>query len=81
MFDKTLNVPLLPAAAARLSDVGEPDNIRLKPLCVTVTVCDATPVPDTVTVAERDVSPVFSCAVTVTIALFEPEVGLSVSHV
>jgi hypothetical protein len=53
----------------------------LAPLCVTVTVCDGTPVPDTVTVAERGVVLVFSCAVTVTIALFEPDVGLSVSHV
>ena len=47
---------------------------------MTVTVCDATPVPDTVTVAERAVEPVFCSAVTVTTALFEPDVGLTVSH-
>ena len=50
------------------------------PACVTVTVCDGTPVAETVTVAERADVPVFCCAVTVTVPLFEPEVGLTVSQ-
>jgi hypothetical protein len=50
------------------------------PLCVTVTVRDGTPVAETVTVAVRAEAPVFSCAVTVTVPLFEPDVGLTVSH-
>ena len=48
---------------------------------MTVTVCDATPVPDTVTVAERVEVLVFCWAVTVTAALLEPDVGLTVSQV
>lgn len=50
------------------------------PLCVTATVCDGTPVAETVTVAMRAEALVFSCAVTVTVPLFEPDVGLTVSH-
>jgi hypothetical protein len=50
------------------------------PLCVTVTVCDGAPVAETVTVAVRAEALVFSCAVTVTVPLFEPDVGLTVSH-
>jgi hypothetical protein len=50
------------------------------PLCVTVTVCDGTPVAETVTVAVRAEALVFSCAVTVTVPLFEPDVGLTVNH-
>jgi hypothetical protein len=50
------------------------------PLCITVTVCDGTPVAETVTIAVRAEALVFSCAVTVTVPLFEPEVGLTVSH-
>ena len=52
----------------------------LLPLCVAVTVCDGTPVAETVTVAVRAEMLVFSCAVTVTVALFEPDVGFTVSH-
>ena len=52
----------------------------LPPLCVTVTVRDGTPVAETVTVAARAEALVFSCAVTVTVLLFEPDVGLTVSH-
>ena len=50
------------------------------PLCVTVTVCDGAPVAETVTVAVREEALVFPCAVTVTAPLFEPDVGLTVSH-
>ena len=52
----------------------------LLPLCVTATVCDGRPVAETVTVAVRAEVPVFACAVTVTVPLFEPDVGLSVNH-
>src|SRR5262245_16440084 len=48
--------------------------------CVTVTVCDGTPVAETVMVAVRAEVLVFPCAVTVTVPLFEPDVGLTVSH-
>ena len=50
------------------------------PLCVTVTVRDGTLVAETVTVAVRAEALVFSCVVTVTVPLFEPDVGLTVSH-
>ena len=76
-----LNVSELPAAAARLSDVGETDNVTPAPLCVTVTVFEATPVPEMVTVAVLDDVFVFSWAVTVTVPLFEPDVGLTDNHV
>ena len=51
------------------------------PLCVTATVCDGTPVAETVTVAMREEVFVFSCAVTVTVPSPEPEVGLTVNQV
>ena len=69
------NDPKEAHSASNQTDVDTP-----AAACVTVTVCEATPVADTVTVAER-AEPVFSCAVTVTVALFEPDVGLTVSHV
>ena len=50
------------------------------PAWVTVTVCDATPVADTVTIAVRAAVPVFCCAVTVPVPLLEPEAGLTVSQ-
>jgi hypothetical protein len=50
------------------------------PLCVTVTVRDGAPGAETVTVAVRAEALVFSCAVTVAVPLFEPDVGFTVSH-
>src|SRR5262245_29467580 len=50
------------------------------PACVTVTVCDGAPLAAAVTSAVRAALPVFACAVTVTVALLEPEVGLTVSQ-
>ena len=83
VFDVTLNVPVLLAAAPTLTDVGVTDRVGVVPpaACVTVTVFEETPVADTVTVAERVVVPVFCCAVTVTVALFDPDAGLTASQV
>ena len=50
------------------------------PLWVTVTVCDGRSLAETTTVAIRAEVLMFACAVTVTDPLFEPEVGLTVSH-
>jgi len=46
-----------------------------------VTVCDVTPLPETVTVAVRVVVVKFASAVTVTVPLPEPLAGLAESHV
>jgi len=46
-----------------------------------VTVCEVTPLPETVTIAERVVESGLACAVTVTVPLPELLVGLTVSHV
>jgi len=48
---------------------------------VTVTVCEVTPLPETVTVAERVDVVEFASAVTVTVPLPEPVAGLAESHV
>src|SRR5262245_45641933 len=50
------------------------------PACTTVTVCEAAPLAAAVTSALRLELPVFACAVTVTVALPEPDVGLTVSQ-
>src|SRR6185503_6881852 len=50
------------------------------PRCVTDTVREVTPVPETVMVAVRTEVPVLAWAVAVTDPLFEPEAGLSVSQ-
>jgi hypothetical protein len=50
------------------------------PACTTLTVCEATPVADTVTFAERDDVPVFANAVVVTVPLLVPEAGFTVSQ-
>ena len=50
------------------------------PLCIAVTVWLGTPVAETVTAAVRAEGLVFCCAVTVAVALFEPDAGLTVSH-
>ena len=51
------------------------------PDCKTVMVCAVTPVALTVMVAVRAVAAVLAEAVTVTVALFVPEAGETVSHV
>jgi hypothetical protein len=81
-LDVTEKVAVL-AAAVTLNVAGLTDNVLVEPAtaCVTVTVCAVTPVPEIVTVADRVDVPVFACAVTVTVALFEPDAGLTVNHV
>ena len=51
--------------AARLTLFADTDNTATKASCVTVTICDATPVAEMVTFAVR-VAPVFAEAVMVT---------------
>ena len=66
--------------AATLNVVG--DTVKLDAAaCVTVTVLLVTPLPDMVTVALRVLAEVFAAAVTVMVALFEPEAELTVNHV
>jgi hypothetical protein len=83
VFEVTEKVPELLAAAVTVNKVGETESVTVVPpaACVTATVCAVTPVAETVTVAERVAVPVFCWAVTVTVALFEPDAGLVVSHV
>ena len=50
------------------------------PLCVTVTVWLGAPVAVAVTAAVRAEELAFCSAVTVTVALFDPDSGLTVSH-
>src|SRR5262245_51138470 len=50
------------------------------PACTTVTVCEAAPLAAAVTSALREALPALACAVTVTVALPEPEVGFTVSQ-
>ena len=50
------------------------------PAWVVVTDCEVAPVADAVTMAVRAGAPVFCCAVTVTVALLEPETGFTVSQ-
>jgi hypothetical protein len=48
--------------------------------CVIVTVLDITPSPETVTIAVRALSVILAWAVTTRVALFEPEVLLTVNQ-
>src|SRR5262245_24203953 len=50
------------------------------PACDTVTVCEATPLAATVTVAARAALPVFAWAVAVTLALLDPAAGLTLNQ-
>ncbi len=81
VFDVMPNVCVLFADAPIVSAFVETDNVGLPASCVTVMVCELTPVPETVTVAWRVVIFGFACAVKVTEALPEPLAGLAVNHV
>ena len=64
-----------PPDAVKLSSVGSTVSVgigvEVAPSCVMVTVCDATPVPLTVTVAVRWLVPVFSAATIPTVTVFK----------
>lgn len=53
MFEVTVRVAVLPAAASRVADVGVTDKTAPAADWVTVIFCEATPVPETVIVAFR----------------------------
>ena len=69
-----------PLADEKLSEVVDSVRVVDAPACVTLMVCDVSPVPLTVIVAVRCVVPVFSVAETDTGLLFAPVVGETVSH-
>jgi hypothetical protein len=82
VLDIILKVPVEFAAAA--TDTVVVDRVRVgeAPACVTFTVWSETPVPETVTVAERvEVEGLAVTAVTVTVPLFELLAGETVSQV
>jgi hypothetical protein len=74
-----VNVALLLASALILNDSEE--TVKLEAACVTVTVWEGTPVAVIVTVAVRSAVSELTVAVKVTAPLFDPEAGLTVSHV
>ena len=75
-----LKVEVLLAAALTLSVDGDTDRTGAAPACVTVTVWAGTPAPETVNVAVLGLTPALVAAVTVRVALFDPEVLLNVSQ-
>ena len=80
IFEVIAKVLVLFKAAATLRVVG--DTVKLEAAaCVTVTVLLVTPLPAMVTVALRVLAEVFAAAVTVIVALFDPEAELIVSQV
>ena len=70
-----------PETEEKLSAFGDTVSVGVAPACVTLMVCAVTPVPLTVIVAVRCVVPVLAAAVTVTVPLFVPVDGETVSHV
>jgi hypothetical protein len=81
VFDVTLNFAVLPFADATLNVAGETESVAAPANCVTVTVCEVTPLPETVTVAVRVDASGFEVAVTVTGLLPVPFAGLTESQV
>jgi len=76
-----LKLAALPFAAAIFRVLVETDNVAVPVAWVTVTVCEVTPLPETVTIAVRAEVVGLACAVTVTAPLSEPLAGLTESHV
>ena len=77
VLDVTVHVFCSPPAI-KLNDDGE--TIRVGAACVTLMVCEVTPVPLTVTVAVRWLAVVLAAAVKVTVPSPLPEAGAIVSH-
>ena len=69
-----------PASDVKLSEVVDSAKDGKVPSCVTLMVCVITPVPMTVIIAVRCVMSVFSVAVTVSVPLFAPVAGETVSQ-
>jgi len=72
IFEVTLKVAVLPFAEATFKVFVETERVAAPANCVTVTVCEVTPLPETVMVAERVDVVEFASAVTVTVPLPEP---------
>jgi len=81
IFEVTLNVAVLPFAAATFSVFVEIESVAAPANWVTVTVCEVTPLPETVTVAVRVEVVGLACAVTVTVPLPVPFAGFIESQV
>jgi hypothetical protein len=81
ILEITLNDAVLPFAAATFSMFVETESVAAPANWVTVTVCEVTPLPETVIVAVRATADGRGCAVMVTVPLPEPLTGLTVSHV
>jgi hypothetical protein len=79
-FDKTSKVAVLPSAAGMFKTEDETERIAFPVICVTVTVCEATPGAETVIMAARSETDGLVSAVMVTAPLPLPDDGLSVNH-
>ena len=79
VFEVMLN-DCCPASDVKLSEVVDSAKDGKVPSCVTLMVCVITPVASTVIVAVRCVMSVFSVAVTVSVPLFAPVAGETVSQ-
>jgi len=81
MLDVTLNEAVLPFAAATFSVLDETERVAAPAAWMTVTVCDVTPLPETITVAVRVEVVGLACAVTVIELLPVPVAGFTESQV
>jgi len=77
----TLNDAVLPFEAATFSVLVDTERVAAPADCVTVTICDVTPLPETITFAVRVDVVGLACAMTVTELLPVPVAGFIESHV
>jgi hypothetical protein len=79
-FEAISNIAVLFADAATFNLVVE--TVKDAPdACVTIIVCDVTPLPEMVTVAVRELKVGLANAVTVIVAMPEPVVSFTFNHV
>jgi hypothetical protein len=81
MFEVILNKAALFAVAGKLKFDVETDSVAGAAACVTITVFDVTPLPETVTVAVRTLDEGLTDAITLIESLLEPEVLFTVNQV
>jgi len=79
VFEVIVIVVSPPVAAMSMVN-GDTVSVASPAAWVTVTVCEVTPLPETVTVSERAEAVGLACAVTVTVPLPVPFVGLTESQ-
>ena len=80
VLEVTVIVAVLPAMAAIAAVFADTSKVTGAAVCVTVIVCVAVPVADTLMVAERLAGTVFANAVNVSVPLPVADAGLTVSQ-